>query len=85
MTWNLKDFNKSELRRADVGVATPDALISQWFEAHPALLEPTLRPVMDDAVLVGRPAPDIAAVLHRERLYRLAKLWARARPLNACN
>lgn len=80
MTWNLKDFNKSELRRANISVATPDALLSHWFETDPALLEPVLLPVMDDAALVGRPGVDIASVLHRERLYRLAKLWAKTHP-----
>ena len=75
MTWNLKDFNTAELRRADLAVATPDALLSAWFEADAALLTPAILPVIDDATLVGRPGAGVAAVLHRERLYRLSKLW----------
>jgi hypothetical protein len=78
MTWNLKDFNTSELRRADLTVATPDALLSHWFESDANLLIPALLPVMADALLVGRPGATLAEVLHRERLYRLAKLWAKA-------
>ena len=74
MTWNLKDFNRSELKRQDVKVGSPDALLSQWFTQWPEQIMSALIDVPDDAALVGRPATNLAQALHRERLFRLAKL-----------
>lgn len=78
MTWNLKDFNRSELRRQSVRVASPDALLAQWFVSAPEAMYGALQEVMADATLVGRPAGSTCEVLHRERLFRLAKLLEKA-------
>ena len=74
MTWNLKDFNRSELKRQAVKVASPDALLSTWFTQLPDQVASALIDVPGDAALVGRPATDLVQALHRERLFRLAKL-----------
>ncbi len=74
MTWNLKDFNRSELKRQAVGVASPDALLSKWFDDSPERMMPAFENVLADASLVGRPALDLAQALHKERLFRLANL-----------
>lgn len=74
MTWNLKDFNRSELKRQAVHVASPDALLSRWFEEFPEQIMPAFDGVLADASLVGRPADDLAQALHKERLFRLANL-----------
>ena len=78
MTWNLKDFNRSELRRQSVRVASPDALLAEWFVCAPHAVHVALQTVMADATLVGRPAASTIEVLRRERLFRLAKLVEKA-------
>ena len=32
MTWNLKDFNRSELRRQGLDVYNPDRMLAQWWQ-----------------------------------------------------
>ena len=34
LTWNLKDFNRSELKRAGLGVLDPDRLLAAWWRSH---------------------------------------------------
>lgn len=74
MTWNLKDFNRSELKRQALKVGSPDALLSQWFSQAPDAFRPPLSTLLQDASLVGRPSATVAQALHRERLFRLANL-----------
>src|SRR5690606_1249836 len=35
LTWNLKDFNKGELRRQGLQVLDPDRLLSAWMVEDP--------------------------------------------------
>jgi len=74
MTWNLKDFNRSELKRLGVGVATPDAFLAQSYAAHRREIHEALLLTMADTELVGRPALDLSDALHRERLFRFKNL-----------
>jgi hypothetical protein len=76
MTWNLKDFNRSELRRQGLDVFSPDVLLARWWQGCEAALRPALAPVEQDYVALGREPLELGAILHRERLYRLAKLTA---------
>lgn len=76
-TWNLKDFNRSELRRQGMEVFNPDRLLAQWWEANPDQLRASLRAVPDDYVALGRDPEPLEATLHRERLYRLKALVGR--------
>lgn len=76
MTWNLKDFNRSELRRQGLDVFSPDVMLARWWQACEAALRPALEPVEQDFVALGREPLPLDAILHRERLYRLAKLAA---------
>ena len=32
MTWNPKDFNRSELRRQGLDVYNPDRMLAQWWQ-----------------------------------------------------
>ena len=32
LTWNLKDFNRSELRRQGLDVYNPDRMLAQWWQ-----------------------------------------------------
>ena len=78
MTWNLKDFNRSELKRLGVGVASPDALLAEWLGVYPQAIQRALHHTLADAELVGRPAASLSAVLHGERLYRFKNLLEHA-------
>lgn len=75
-TWNLKDFNRSELRRQGLDALNPDRLLSQWWQADAARLHGAIRAVPADYVALGRDPEPLAATLHRERLYRLKALVA---------
>ncbi|MCD0501500.1 PIN domain-containing protein [Bordetella petrii] len=76
-TWNLKDFNRSELRRQGLDALNPDRLLSLWWQEGAERLRPALRGVPDDYIALGRDAEPLAATLHRERLYRLKALVER--------
>jgi len=76
-TWNLKDFNRSELRRQGLDACTPDRLLAAWWEADATRLRPAVDAVLDDHAALGRAPEPLAAILRRERLYRLKALVAR--------
>ena len=76
MTWYLKDFNRSELRRQGLDVFSPDVMLARWWQAGEPALRSALTPVEQDYVALGREPLAQDAILHRERLYRLAKLAA---------
>lgn len=79
LTWNLKDFNRSELRQQGLEVCDPDRLLVQWWQADAAAIETVLQRTLADLAADGRPRDGaLPDVLHRERLYRLSRL-ARSR------
>lgn len=73
-TWNLKDFNRSELRRQGLDVFNPDILTSRWFALAPEAVTTAVAQVPADYVALGREPEPLAATLQRERLYRLKNL-----------
>ncbi len=76
LTWNIKDFSRSELRRQQLGLIDPDRLFSQWWSIHRQLLLETLHLTAADLVSSGRRQPEpILAMLRRDRLFRLAGLY----------
>jgi hypothetical protein len=76
MTWNLKDFNRSEIRRLGMDVFSPDRLLSQWWETSRDAVWAALQATPDDAAALGREAEPLDATLRRARLYRLRSLVA---------
>lgn len=74
MTWNLKDFNRSELRRQGLDVYSPDQLLAEWWRAGSSRLEAAVQTVADDSVALGRAPESLAATLLRERLHHLRRL-----------
>ena len=74
MTWNLKDFNRSELRRQGLDAFTPDQLLADWWRAGSSRLAAALQAMAADAVTLGRPPEPLADTLQRERLVRLKRL-----------
>ncbi|MBV2181643.1 MAG: PIN domain-containing protein [Castellaniella sp.] len=74
MTWNLKDFNRSELRRQGLDVYSPDQLLADWWRAGSSRLEAAVQAVAADSVALGRTPEPLSETLQRERLYRLQRL-----------
>ena len=77
MTWNLKDFNRSELRRQGLDVYNPDRMLAQWWQQDAGRMRAAVARIPADYVALGREPGALAATLHRERLYRLKSLVAR--------
>jgi len=75
LTWNLKDFNRSELRRLDVSVRDPDRQLAAWVDQDRVSLAAALRRLPEYARTLGRDESP-AAILRRERLFRTARLLA---------
>ena len=82
MTWNLKDFNRSELRRLGLDAYSPDQLLAGWWRAEPARLQAALQAVATDVVALGRTPEPLADTLTRERLHRLRRLWTDHPPID---
>ena len=73
LTWNLKDFNRSELKRLGLGVLDPDRLLASWWHSHRDALQRALRQAPGDARVLGR-SESLDEILKRERLFRLRGL-----------
>ncbi|WP_414648066.1 PIN domain-containing protein [Castellaniella sp.] len=78
MTWNLKDFDRSELRRQGLDVYSPDQLLAEWWRAGSSRLSAAVQAVAADSVALGHAPEPLADTLERERLHRLKRLWAEA-------
>lgn len=76
MTWNLKDFNRPEIRRLGMDVFSPDRLLSQWWGTSAAALRQALEGTPADVAALGREPELLPTTLHRARLYRLSALVA---------
>lgn len=76
LTWNIKDFSRSELRRQQLGLIDPDRLFSQWWPIHRQILSEALHLTVADLVSSGRRQPEpMLDMLRRDRLFRLAGLY----------
>jgi hypothetical protein len=76
LTWNIKDFSRSELRRQRLGLIDPDRLLSQWWPSHRRQLSETLDLTVAELVSSGRRQPEpMHGMLRRDRLFRLAGLY----------
>jgi hypothetical protein len=76
LTWNIKDFSRSELRRQQLGLIDPDRLLSQWWPTHRRQLSEALDLTVAELVSSGRRQPEpMLGMLRRDRLFRLAGLY----------
>lgn len=76
LTWNIKDFSRSELRRQRLGLIDPDRLFSQWWPTHRQVLSEALDLTVAELVSSGRRQPEpMLCMLRRDRLFRLAGLY----------
>lgn len=76
LTWNIKDFRRSELRQHGLGLSDPDRWLSRALDEQPQALVAVIEQTLTDLVSEGRRKPEpTAELLKRERLFRLAKLY----------
>lgn len=76
LTWNIKDFQKTELKRLGLGLLDPDRLLVQWWQQNPDHLTMRITQTIDELIAQGRRQPEtVESFLKRERLFRLAKLY----------
>lgn len=76
LTWNLKDFNRGELKRQDMAAWDPDRQLAEWLEREPARMAPLLATASRHALARGRDEP-LAETMRRERLFRTGRLLDR--------
>ena len=80
LTWNLKDFSRSELRKQQLGLIDPDRLLSQWWPAQQATLTHHIDATIATLFMTGRRQPEpVLSMLKRDRLFRLAACYDRHR------
>lgn len=85
LTWNLKDFNRSELRRQGLDSADPDRMLVRWWQEDPATVHGVLTDTLRELAEQGRPRQGgLVETLRRERLFRLARL-AEAHEARLCS
>jgi hypothetical protein len=78
LTWNLKDFSRSELRKQQLGLIDPDRLLSQWWPTQSSQLQQRIDTTVEDLFSTGRRQPEpVVAMLKRDRLFRLAGCYER--------
>jgi hypothetical protein len=78
LTWNLKDFSRSELRKQQLGLIDPDRLLSQWWAAQSSQLQQHIDVTVEDLFSTGRRLPEpVVVMLKRDRLFRLAGCYER--------
>lgn len=83
LTWNLKDFNRSELRRQGLDVYNPDRMLAQWWQDDAGRMREAIAQIPADYIALGREPEPLATTLHRERLYRLKNQVGRDPELSA--
>lgn len=74
LTLNLKDFNRSELRRLGLAALTPDRKLADWWPAHETHIRQALSEIDAADPPPGRPRLPLRERLSRERLYLLNRL-----------
>ncbi len=78
MTWNIKDFSRSELRKQGLGLTDPDRLLSLWWPAQQAVLTEHIERTINELFASGRRQPEsVVTMLKRDRLFRLAGCYER--------
>lgn len=76
VTWNIKDFRRSELRKHGLNLTDPDRLLCQWWQTRSldlgAHLQRTITTLIDSG---RRRAEPLEVFLKRERLFKLRRLY----------
>ena len=78
LTWNIKDFSRSELRKQGLGLSDPDRLLSLWWPTHKEVLTEHIERTLSELFASGRRQPEaVVNMLKRDRLFRLAGCYQR--------
>ena len=77
LTLNLKDFNRSELRRLGLSALTPDRKLAAWWPEHEGRLRAIIAELDAAEPPAGLPRLPMTERLRRERLFALRSLWSR--------
>ncbi len=78
LTWNIKDFSRSELRKQGLGLTDPDRLLSLWWPTHKTVLMEHIERTLSELFASGRRQPEPSVtMLKRDRLFRLAGCYER--------
>lgn len=75
ITWNIKDFNRGELRHFNILLYTPDQLFSLLWPKHETLFLSLFEQALIDHVNIGRELEPITELFKRDRLFRLSRLY----------
>ncbi len=75
VTRNIRDFNRTELRGYGMTLHEPDDLLVRCHTAYPDLMAALIPQVPVMAAAPGRVPDSLEAVLKRERLFRLNRLY----------
>lgn len=78
VTRNTRDFNRTELRGYGLALFEPDDLLVRFHAAHPEALRRMMPEIPGWAVGPGKEPDPLEAVLKRERLFRLNRLYRSA-------
>lgn len=74
LTRNIKDFNRSELRRMGLGLCDPDQFLVHCLWAYPDIVTDALTCLPDALHVQDKPVEPLADILRRERLFRLNRV-----------
>jgi hypothetical protein len=78
LTWNIKDFSRSELRKQGLGLSDPDRLLSLWWPTQKEVLTEHIERTLNELFATGRRQPEaVVTMLKRDRLFRLAGSYER--------
>ncbi|MFC4298940.1 PIN domain-containing protein [Castellaniella hirudinis] len=76
LTLNLKDFNRSELRRLGLSALTPDRKLAAWWPMHETQIHQAIADIDAVAPPPGRPRVPMRERLGRERMLLLRRLMS---------
>lgn len=77
LTRNLKDFNRSELRRLGISLWDPDQLLNLYMAAQPELMQRLLDDLPALMLTPEAQALDTHTLLKRDRLFALGQSYLR--------
>ena len=77
LTRNLKDFNRSELRRLGISLWDPDQLLNVYMAAQPELMQRLLDDLPALMLTPEAQALDTHTLLKRDRLFALGQSYLR--------
>lgn len=78
VTRNIKDFHRAELRQLGLYLFDPDQLMSRFWSHDADHVRRALAELPDHSLVPGRKPETLEALLKRERLFRLNRLFQAA-------